>query len=155
MKRIIILALSLSLVLCGSAFAGARNGGLAASFTSPKGDYGNAAGNGYGLSLIFDYPMAGMIDITGTVGWYKFTGVTLSEGTNIKTDSNTLWEFAAGPQIDFGLLYAGAEFGYYTDLDEWGLVPNLGVRKDLLDFSLRYMISDTGEFMAVRAGFFF
>jgi len=155
MKRILWFTVILVLGYGGVATAGGKNGGLAASYVNPKGDFEQFVGDGFGLTAIFDYPLAGVVNITGSMGWYQFSGVTLIEGTNVKTDSSTLWEFAAGPQIDFGMLYCGVEGGYYTDLDEWGLVPNAGIRKDLLDFSLRYKVTDDGKFMALRAGFFF
>ncbi len=155
MKRIIWFTLILSSVLPGSVLAAEKSGGLAASYITPRGDYRAIVGDGFGISAIFDYPMAGVIDISGSLGWYNFAGVTLLEGTNIKTESSTMWEFSAGPQVDFGKLYIGAEAGYYTEFDEWGVVPNVGLRKDLLDLSVRYNLLGDGEFLAVRAGFFF
>jgi len=155
MKRIFIAAMVLVLGLCGSALAGGKNGGLAVSYLTPKGDFENIVGDGYGLSAIFDYPMAGVVNISGSLGWNSFSGATIIEGTNIELEGQTVWEFSAGPQLDFGLLYIGLEGGYYTYLDEWGAVSIVGIRKDMFDFSLRYKMTEDGEFMAGRAGFFF
>ena len=66
-----------------------------------------------------------------------------------------LWEFAAGPQFDLKALYVGVEGGYWTEIDEWGVMANAGFRKDLIDLSVRYKPTGDGEFYAIRLGFFF
>ena len=155
MKRVTMLILVLMVAAQGTALAQDKNGGLAASFVLPSGDFGDFVGDGFGLSAIFDYDMANVVDISGSLGWYRFGGVTLIDGTNVKTESTTMWEFAAGPQIDFGKLYVGLEGAYYTNLDEWGLVPNAGLRKGMVDIGVRYKMTEDSNFYAVRAGFFF
>lgn len=155
MKRILILVMALSMLLgAGSALA-QKTGGLAVSYAKPKGAFEGLVGNGYGLSSIFDYSMSGIVDLTLSLGWYNFDGITIFEGTNVKTDSFSMWEFSAGPQIDFGRLYVGIEAGYYTNVDEWGLVPNVGIRKNIIDVCLRYKMTEDAEFYAFRLGFFF
>lgn len=155
MRRILALTLLLVLATSSQGLAAQKNGGLAVSYVTPKGDYEEVVSDGWGTSAIFDYPFAGIFNFTGSVGWYTFSGRTLIDGTNIKTDSTTLWEFTGGPQADFGMLYLGVEGGYYTDLKEWGLVPNAGIRKNMIDLGVRYKVTDDGKFMAVRIGFFF
>jgi len=155
MRRIIGLTLLIAMTVSTSVLAGQENGGLAASYVTPKGDFAETVDDGWGTSAIFDYPLSGIINMTGSLGWYTFSGITLVEGTNVKTDSRTMWEFVAGPQADFGMLYIGVEAGYYTDLNEWGVVPNAGIRKNMIDVGVRYTVTDDGEFMAIRIGFFF
>lgn len=147
--------LLICLVVSAPVLAVQKNGGLAVSYVTPQGDYDQVVSDGGGASAIFDYPFAGIVNLTGSMGWYSFRGRTLVPGTNIKTDSTNLWEFSAGPQVDFGVLYLGVEGGYYTNLKEWGLVPNVGIRKGMIDLGVRYKVTDDGKFMAVRAGFFF
>ncbi len=148
MKRAVLFVLVLNVVLCGSLCAAPQNGGVAASFVKPTGDFKEVTGSGYGLSLIFDYPLASVANISGSLGRYQFSGKDDQDGTSI-------WEFTAGPQVDFGKLYVGFEVGYFTNLKEWGVVPNLGIRKDMLDIGLRYKVTDDGKFLALRAGVFF
>lgn len=155
MKRILWLTLFLVLIGAGQALAVDKNGGLAISYASPDGSLSDRAADGVGVAAIFDYPMANLIDITGSLGWYRFNGVTLIEGTNIESDAMDLWEFVAGPQLDLGRLYVGLEGGYYTEFDEWGLVPNVGFRKELIDLSVRYKSTGDNRFYAFRLGFFF
>lgn len=155
MGRIFGTILLLSFLVSVPGLAAQRNGGLAASYVTPRGDFEQVVSDGGGASAIFDYPFSGIINITGSLGWYTFKGRTLIEGTNIKTDSSTLWEFAAGPQADFGVLYLGLEGGYYTELNEWGLVPNAGIRKGMIDLGVRFKVTEDAKFMAVRVGFFF
>ncbi len=155
MKRIVLLTMILHLVVGAAALAGEKHGGLALSYAAPEGEFDKVADAGFGVSAIFDYPMAGIVNISGSLGWYRFSGVTMVEGTNVKAESRSVWEFTAGPQIDFGKLYIGLEGGYYTDLDEWGLVPNIGFRHNLIDLSLRYKATEDGKFFAGRVGVFF
>ncbi len=156
MKRYLVATLAMALVLCNSALAAPKNGGLAASYAKPNGDFENLVGNGGGLSFIFDYPMSGVVNISGSLGYYNFSGATVqSGGADVELEGRSIWEFAAGPQLDFGRLYVGVEGGYYTDLKEWGAVPNIGIRKGILDFSFRYKMTDDAKFYAVRAGVFF
>ena len=155
MRRILWFILVFSLGFSNAATAGVKSGGLAASHAAPKGDFKDLAGNGFGVAAIFDYPMAGIVNISGALGWYRFSGLDANPGLNDKTDSLSLWEFSAGPQIDLGMLYFGAEGGYYTKLDEWGLVLNVGIRKNLVELSLRYKMTEDGKFLATRAGFYF
>jgi len=155
MKRIFVAILVISLGLSSVVFAAGKNGGLAASYATPDGEFEKVVGDGWGMSAIFDYPMSGMVNISGSLGYYSFAGATIIEGTNIELEGQSMWEFTAGPQIDFGRLYIGIEGGYYTDLNEWGAVPNIGIRKDMFDFSLRYKMTDDAKFYAARAGFYF
>ncbi len=89
-----------------------------------------------------------MVNISGSLGWYQFSGEDDQDGTSI-------WEFTTGPQVDFGKLYAGFEVGYFTTMNEWGVVPNLGIRKDMIDIGLRYKVTGDGKFFALRAGLYF
>ena len=156
MMRVLLVVLAVGLGWWSPVLAGTQNGGLAVSYVTPKGDFDQVVGDGIGLSSIFDYPLGGnVVNISGSLAYYRFSGITLLEGTNVKSESTSLWEFSGGPQLDFGRLYMGVEAGYYTNLDEWGLVPNLGLRKDMVDVSFRYKMTDDGKFMAVRVGFFF
>ena len=157
MKRMLWLTLVLAVTLGGATAAVAveKNGGLAACYISPTGDFENAVGDGFGLSTVFDYPMTSTLDVTGSLGWYRFSGITLIDGTNLKTDATTMWEFVAGPQLDLNKLYIGIEGGYFTNLKEWGLVPNIGLRKGMVDLAFRYKTTADGKFYAARLGFFF
>jgi len=155
MKRILLAAVTLSLLLSATAAMAQKTGGLAISYAKPKGAMENLMGDGYGVSSVFDYPLAGIVDLTLTLGWYNFDGRVLIEGTNVKTDNFSMWEFAAGPQVDFGMLYVGVEGGYYSNEGEWGLVPNIGIRKNMIDVSLRYKVTEFVEYVAFRMGFFF
>ena len=137
------------------ALAAPQNGGLAFSYVVPKDDFAQRVDKGWGAALIFDYPLAGAFDLVGTAGYYRFSGLDPSSGTSEQGESLSLWELAAGPQVDLGVLYLGCDAGYYTDLAEWGLVPNLGLRKKTIDFGLRYKVTDVGRFLAVRVGMFF
>ncbi len=153
MKCTMLLVLILSIAATGSALAMEKNGGLAASYVTPDGDFDDLVDPGWGLSAIFDYNMAQMVDISGSVGWYRFGGTTRPSG--LQTVRLNVWEFAAGPQFDFGKLYLGVEGAYSTNIDEWGFVPNIGFRKDLIDIGVRYKMTEDSNYYAVRAGFFF
>ncbi|MFT5234620.1 MAG: hypothetical protein ACI9UK_002130 [Candidatus Krumholzibacteriia bacterium] len=155
MKRILWAILALSIMGSASSALAQKTGGLAVSYAKPKGNFEGLVGDGYGLSSVFDYPLSGIVDVTLSLGWYNFEGRTLFEGTNVKTESFSMWEFAVGPQVDFGMLYIGAEGGYYTNVDEWGLVPNVGIRKKMIDASLRYKMTEDAEYYAFRLAFFF
>jgi len=140
--------LILGLMFGGAVHAAPQNGGLAASFVQPTGDFKNVVGSGYGLSAIFDYPLASVVNLSGALGRYHFTGVD-------ERDGMSFWEFTAGPQVDFGKLYGGIEVGYYTTLKEWGVVPNLGIRKGMVDVGLRFKVTADRKYFALRAGIFF
>lgn len=158
MKRILVFSLLLGAAAAATAapaLAVEKPGGLAASFVTPMGDFADVVDNGIGLGAIFDYPLAGGADISGSLFWYSYSGLTLIEGTNVKAERTALWEFAAGPQFDLGKFYVGAELGYYTNLDEWGVTPNIGLRQNMLDFSVRYKATGDGQWLAARLGFFF
>ncbi len=100
------------------------------------------------LSDIAERAVLSVVNISGSLGWYQFSGEDDQDGTSI-------WEFTTGPQVDFGKLYAGFEVGYFTTMNEWGVVPNLGIRKDMIDISLRYKVTGDGKFFAMRAGLYF
>ena len=142
MKRTLWLTLALTLALAGPALAVEKHGGLALSYAAPQGLFDKLVGDGYGLSAIFDYPMTGYVDITGSLGWYRFSGITLIEGTNIETDSTTMWEFAAGPQFDLKALYVGVEGGYWTEF-EWDKALRLGAEATGLAYSGEFGFAPT------------
>jgi hypothetical protein len=125
-----------------------KNSGLAMSYAVPSSSFADAVDNGYGLSVIFDYPTASVADLAASLGWYRFAGSAGGEDVS-------MWEFTAGPRYRSGVFYAGVEMGYFTKVKEWGMVPNLGLRRGDLELGLRYKFSGEASFVAARLGFYF
>lgn len=148
MKRTPWLIPLLILALALPAHAEGKRGGLGLSYAVPDGAFEDVADAGVGVALVFDYPFTSSMDLTASIGRYDFGGADGREDIQP-------WEFTAGPQIDIGRLYAGVELGYFTEVDEAAFVPNLGLRRGLLDVSLRYKSSGDANFYAARLAFFF
>lgn len=53
--------------------------GIGADFAFPQGSYGDRADFGAGVSLLYQHPVSARLNITGNVGYLRFTG----EGTYV------------------------------------------------------------------------
>ncbi len=54
------------------------------------------------------------------------------------TDDITLWGFAAGPRLGIGPFNFGALGSYHTEIDEFDVIPLMGINIWKLDIALRY-----------------
>jgi len=145
MRHLCCLAVLLGCVVCGARAGAApatKNGGLAVSYVQPRDDFATTASDGMAYGLVFDYPLASLVGATGSVTWYRLGDVKMTE-------------YAAGLQLDYGQWYLGAEASYTPTFKQWGLTPNLGIRRGLVDVSLRYQTEPSLKSWAVRLGFFF
>jgi len=154
MKRIFCVALFVTACITTPAVAAGLSSGVALALIQPTGDFDDAYDSGWGIHAAFDYSLIPLITLTGDFGWNTFQGKEIGD-TGIKLDDVDMWEFSAGGKVNLAFLYAGAEVGYFTDENEWDIIPFLGTRLGPFDAMLRYKAAGNVNWAALRLGFFF
>lgn len=156
MKKLILLAVGLTLVAAPafaqkSAKKSEPRGGLAYARLMPQDDLKDSHDSGNGLHLLFDYDLSDRMDLSITVGWNRISADSDAEDA----EDFTMWELTAGPRTRLKHFYLGVEYGYFTKVDEWGLVPNAGIRYKRFDVGYRMKTSGDAGIHAIRVGYFF
>ena len=126
-------------------------GGLALAWLLPQDSLKDTHDKGYGIHMFFAYQLADKMDLSMTTGWNRLLADSEAEGA----EDFTMWEFTAGPRARISLFYLGIEGGWFTKIDEFGWVPNAGVRYKRFDVGYRMKTSGETKVHTIRAGYFF
>jgi hypothetical protein len=120
--------------------------GLSASF--PYAEFGDEFNTGYGAHIIVDKPLWPLINLSGDVGYTHFAG-------NEEHEDADIWNLLVGARLAFGAFFIGGEGGWFTEVDDLGWVPSMGVRFEKLEVGLRWITSGSNSWTTVRAGYYF
>lgn len=151
-KGIALLTVLTVLSAAGSAWAL----GLGIGYKLPTGDFGEAYSGGYGANVAFMFPVAPTVTAWGDVGYTRFTADSSFWSLNpLAPGDLDVWGFNAGAKVGLGPLYVGAEAGYFTEIDEFGLTPLVGMSVAILDFSVRYKATGDANWWDFRASISF
>lgn len=149
MRHAILLAAGLSLAAALPAHAISFNVGLVGDM--PTGDLEDVAELGYGVYGRVDRSLAPLINSSFQVEMNRFTGQDLPGGGQV--EDFTSWGFLTGASVKFlGMLNGGLLVGYYTEVDEFDLVPFLGMRFGLIDAGLQYKMLGDAQWFGLKAG---
>lgn len=154
MKRNGIAVLTALIVL--SAAGSALAAGVGVGFRLPSGDFGDAYDGGFGANFTMAYPLAPTVSAYGDIGYTRFMGKSASVGgVEVGPDDLDVWGFSAGAKVGLGGFYLGGEGGYFTEVDEFGLSPLLGLGLGPLDISARYKFTGDANWFDLRASISF
>ena len=121
-------------------------GGLSMHF--PNSDFGVRSKTGYGLDLFYVHPVLPLVTITGSAGYSHFPGEEDLQAVD-------MWRFTGGFRFEFGAFYMGGEGGYYTEIDESGFVPSIGLHIGKFEVAGRWKSSGTSTWTTLRVGYYF
>lgn len=96
---------------------------LGAHAVIPSGDLADRYDNSFGAYGRIGAPV-GPIKLMGSVTWNRFkakSGIPLIEDEDLIT-------IQAGPHFSLAMLDVGIEGGYISNIEEWGLMPNVSLR---------------------------
>jgi len=120
--------------------------GLSVSF--PYAEFGDKFNTGYGAHIIVDKPLWPLINLSGDLGYTHFAG-------NEEHESADIWNLLIGARLAFGAFFIGGEGGWFTEVDDLGWVPSMGVRFEKVEFELRWVTSGSNSWTTLRAGYYF
>lgn len=146
LKKGLIVVATLT-VLCSAGSAWAL--GLGIGWKIPTGDFGELYDGGYGANAAFLFPLAPTVTGWGEIGYTRFNNKLSSLG------DIDVWGFNAGARVGLGALYLGGEIGYFTEIDDFGLTPVVGIGVAMLDFSARYKLTGDANWWDLRASISF
>ncbi|MCC7231698.1 MAG: outer membrane beta-barrel protein [Bacteroidia bacterium] len=184
MKKIVLNVLVLSAVcLLGTTPAFSQSGrfsiGLEGAF--PTGDFGDAAGTGFGASVRYEHPVSDNIALTGTVGYitfgsktesvpgfeYKFTWSMIPVQVGAKYYFSEMMNGFYGA-VELGIhassakstvTIMGTEVSNTASSSDFSYAPEIGYHLANIDIGARYqMISTTGStssYFGIRAAYVF
>ena len=151
-KGIALLVVLTVLSAAGSAWAL----GLGIGYKLPTGEFGDLYDGGVGANVAFMFPVAPTVTAWADVGYTKFLAKSSFGGLNpYGTGDLDVWGFNGGAKVGLGPLYVGAEAGYFTGIDEFGLTPLVGMSVAILDFSVRYKATGDVNWWDLRASISF
>jgi len=131
--------------------------GVGLGFRAPTGDFGDLYDGGFGANVVMEFPLAPTISAYGDVGYTTFYGqdLVIDGTTATAVDDIDVWGFSAGAKFGIGGFYLGGEVGYFTEIDETGLSPLVGMGLGPLDISARYKITGDANWIDLRASISF
>ena len=157
----ILAAAAVCLALGASAPARAGDFGVGVNAALPAGDFGDLYKSGFGIHALLKRPVTPLATITADVGWTSFNSedlnLDLGEIGSIpfSGDNIDVWNFTGGAKVNLLPLGLGLEYGYFTKVDEWGLVPFAGMGFSKLDLTVRYKATGDAKWWELRVGLFF
>jgi hypothetical protein len=117
MKKTLFILL-ISTLVYASASAQSPRFSLGAELAIPTGDFGDAVGVGYGLSLRYEGPIADQLAITADLGYLFFTGkdITFADtgGVNITQEGETT--YLVPIQLGLKYYFMDQQDGFYAQL---------------------------------------
>jgi hypothetical protein len=113
--------------------SGALTVGPVASINLPVGDFGDVVGTGFTLGAQVTYGL-GVVTLLGEMNASSFTGKN-----NLGSRGTLAFDAGARVGIPLAGLYAGGVAGYWNrDVDEFDIVPLVGLQLGPLDLNVRY-----------------
>jgi len=121
---------------------------------------------GYGIYANFDYNFSSFLAARFDFGWNSFNGTDLTSDLGLKsafeyevpvvtTDNLSVWEFTGGLRAKIAVFYVEARGGYFTGINEWGVVPAVGLRLGRLDIQGSYTVAGDYQWAGARVGFYY
>jgi hypothetical protein len=130
--------------------------GVGASIASPTGDFGDAFKTGYGVHAVYKQPVTPLVTVTGDFGWNAFSAESVEIGDiGFGGEDVDLWNAALGGRVFLLPLGLGLEYGYFSEIEEWSLVPTAGMSFSKLDVSARWKATGDANWFELRAAFMF
>ena len=136
--------------------AQAGNLGVAADLALPSGDFNKLYDSGFGIHAIFKRPLTPLVTLTADGGWTSFGQGDLGElQDNPFGGDIDVWNVTAGGTVFLLPLGLGAEYGYFSKVEDWSLVPYAGMGFGKLDLTVRYKATGDAKWWEFRVGVFF
>ena len=132
----------------------------------PMGDMESLYDMGYGIYANFDYNFSSFLAARFDVGWNSFSGTDVTQDLGLKSasayeapvvamDNLNIWEFTGGLRAKIAVFYVEARGGYFTGINEWGVVPAVGLRFGRLDIQGSYTVAGKYQWAGARVGFYY
>ncbi len=125
--------------------------GVGGQLLFPTGDFDKLVTTGWGLSGTGELQVLHFLSATGTISYNKFPGESTDDGDLPDYD---IFGAALGGRLNLALLFLGLDVGYYSDVDEVSLVPNLGIKLLMFEVAARYKATDS-NWLELRGTFTF
>ncbi len=136
MKRLVFgLIVALALVAIPQPASAQFDIGARGKLMFPTGEFADSTDTGWGLAATGDFTLIPLLKLRGEAGYNSFSGKTEGEVQHPDLD---IWSFLIGARLQLPIIYFSLDGGYYTELDEFSLLPGLGLRFLFLDVGGRY-----------------
>ena len=110
----------------------------------PTGDFNDEVTTGWGVAGTGDFTLIPLVKLRGEVGYNHFDG---EEPDGDRTfEDRDIWNFGIGGRLQLPIVYFSLDAMYYTDIDEFSVLPGLGLRFLFLDLGARYKWSGANWF---------
>ena len=163
MKKTILSFFVLLFILVSSSFAqeGEKKWVSGNSFNViiPQGDLAKEYNYGLGVYGNIDYNFNEHFAWRFDLGWNDLEG---DERTIVDTTGYvhthkpkiSVWEFTTGLKASFSVFYIEARGGYFTGINEWGIIPAVGLRLGKFDINGSYKLLGDNNWVAARIGYY-
>ncbi len=109
--------------------------GARAKLLFPTGGFDDLAKTGWGAAATGDFTLLPLVKLRGEVGYNRFDGETNGDTTY---DDWNIWNFGVGARLQLPIIYISLDGSYYTEIDEFSVLPGAGFRFLFLDVGARY-----------------
>ena len=125
----------------------------------PQGSLGDEYDFGWGIYGNIDYNFSKHLAWRFDLGWNSLSGdekIILDEDGNeqVVGGNMSVWEFTTGLKASISILYIEARGGYFTGINEWGVIPAAGLRLGKFDIQGNYKFLGDSNWYGARIAFY-
>jgi hypothetical protein len=136
MKRLpLLLAILFALALLPERAEAQFALGARAKMMFPTGSFDDEAKTGWGIAGTGDFTLIPLVKLRGEIGYNRFDGDTSG---GVTSDDWNIWNFGVGARLQLPIIYVSLDGMYYTEIDDFSLLPGVGARFLFLDVGARY-----------------
>ncbi len=119
----------------------------------PIGDMEGMYDMGWGIYGNVDYNFSKFLTGRFDLGWSTFSN-NLAPVEGIEFDNLDIWEFTGGLRANISVFYLEGRGGYFTGINQWGVVPAVGLRFGKLDIQGSLTVAGDYHWGGVRIGYY-
>ena len=116
----------------------------------------------HGFAFIgnFDYRFNKNLIGRFDIGWNDLSGpetqyIDTAGVVHTNHPNRSILEITAGLRAAYSYFYVEARGGYFTGINEWGVVPAVGVRIKKFDIQGSYTLTEDHNWATIRASYYF
>jgi hypothetical protein len=94
--------------------------------------------SGWGIAGTGEIALLGILSAVGELSYNRFPAEDGTREDGTPFDNKDVFGLTAGARVYLSMLFAGVDLGYFTAVEDGGVLPNLGLRIALFELMGRY-----------------
>ncbi len=134
-------------------------GGNSLGVILPLADFSESYVVGVSFYGNIDYNLSKHLILRFDLGWSDLSGeekeyVDTEGNTHTSHPSLTVWEISGGLRLKASIFYLEGRAGYFSGINEFGMVPAVGLRLGKFDLQANYTIAGNKDMFGARISYY-